>query len=195
MGAVEPVIPEYNRLFVDQEGFASGEFVYVPSIVPGLLQTSEYAAALTRVGQRPPLHRDRIVEFRETRQDRLRDAHEPLELAVVIDEHALGREVGGRDRLRVQLDELLRLAALDTVKVQVMPHSVPVHDGIAGMITLLDFADAQSIGKVEYPDGVVYVGDDHQVAGYHYRREQLRADALDVDASREVIAAGRAAMD
>jgi hypothetical protein len=191
----EPVIPEYNRLFVGLEGFAKSEFVYVPQIVPGLLQTLDYATALTNFGNVPPLHRDRIVEFREIRQDRLRATHEPLHLAVVIDEHALDREVGGRACLRGQLDRLLRMAILDTVTIRVMPNSVAVHDGVAGMRTLLDFADTQSIGNVEYPDGAVYIGDYHQVAGYHYRREQLCGAALDPDASREVIAARRAAMD
>lgn len=191
----EPVIPERGRLFYGLEGFATGEFVYVPSIIPGLLQTSDYAAELTKAGEVPPLHRDRIVEFREIRQDRLRAAHEPLNLTTVIDEHALYREVGGPDGLRAQLDHLLRMTRLDTVTVHVMPNSVAVHDGIAGKLTLLDFAATQSIGQVEYPDGAVYVGDYHQVAGYQYRRKQLCADALDVDASREVIAARRAAMD
>jgi hypothetical protein len=190
----EPVIPAHNRLFHGLEGFATGEFVYVPLIVPGLLQTPEYAASLIPVNQVSPLHRDRIVEFRRVRQARLRD-DEPLKLAVVIDEHALDRQVGGPDVLRSQLDHLLSVADLDTVRVQVMPDTQAVHDGIAGMLTLLDFADAQSVGLIEYVDGAVYVGDYHQVAGYHYRREQLCAAALDPRASREVIAARRAAMD
>jgi len=190
----EPVLPEHTRLFYGLEGFASGEFVYVPSIVPGLLQTADYAAALIPVNQVSPLHRDRIVEFRRIRQERLRD-EEPLNLAAVIDEHALYREAGGPDVLRAQLDHLLLLSRLENLSVQVMPNSVAVHDGLAGKLTLLDFADAQSIGQIEYADGAVYVGDYHQVAGYEYRREQLRAGALDVDASREVIAARRAAMD
>lgn len=101
----------------------------------------------------------------------------------------------GPDCVRDQLDHLSRMSRLDTVSVQILPNSVAVHDGIGGGLTLLDFADTQSIGKVEYPDGAVYVGDYHQVAGYHYRREQPRADALDADESREAVAARRAAMD
>ncbi len=191
----EPVIPEHNRLFVGLEGFASGEFVYVPSVVPGLLQTADYASALTKVGEQPVLHRARIVEFRKVRQERLREIEEPLHLAVVIDEHALDRPVGGRDGLRAQLDHLLQMAELHTVIVQIMPNAVAVHDGIAGPLTLLDFADTQSVGQIEYPDGSIYVGDYHQVAGYHHRREQLRADALDPTTSTTMIATRRAAMD
>jgi transcriptional regulator with XRE-family HTH domain len=191
----ERVIPEHNRLFYGLEGFATGEFVYVPQIVAGLLQTVGYATALTAMAAMPPPHRDRVVEFRQVRQERLHVTHEPLHFSTVIDEHALYREVGGRDCLRDQLDHLLRMCELPTVAVQVMPNAEAVHEGLAGMLTLLDFADAQSVGEVEYPDGAVYVGDYHQVAGYRYRREQLCRAALDIEASREVIAARRAAMD
>jgi len=96
----EPVIAEHHRLFFGLEGFASGVFVYVPSIMPGLLHTPGYASALIPVGQVPPLHHDRIVEFRQVRQQRLLDDEHPLALAVVIDEHALDRNVGGIACLR-----------------------------------------------------------------------------------------------
>jgi hypothetical protein len=191
----EPVVPEHQRLFVGLEGFAAGEFVYVPSIVPGLLQVADYADALVPVDQVSPLHRNRIVEFRKFRQERLRDPVDPLRLTVVIDEHALGRRVGGSDCLRAQLDHLLVMAALDTVTVHVMPNSTAVHGGLAGGLILLDFAQTQSIGQIEYPDGAIYIGDYHQVAGYHYRRQQLCADALDPAKSRDVIAARREAID
>ncbi|MGI5129082.1 helix-turn-helix domain-containing protein [Pseudonocardia sp. CA-107938] len=191
----EPVIPQWHRLFIGLEGFAAAEFEYEPLIVPGLLQTPDYAAALTGVGQVPPLHRDRIVEVRTVRQERLFDDAEPLSVSVVIEEHALDRQIGGSDCMRAQLDHLLEMAERPNVTLQVMPDAVPVHDGIAGKLILFDFADAQSIGYVEYADGAVYVGDYHQVAGYIYRREQLRAAALDRHSSREVISARRAAMD
>lgn len=188
-----PVIAEHDRLHFGLEGFASGAFVYVPSIVPGLLQTPAYSAALIGIDQVSPLHHDRIVEFRQVRQQRLLDDADPLQLSVVIDEHALDREVGGPDCLREQLDHLLVLGERDNVAVQVMPQEVAVHDGLAGPFELLDFAQAQSIGRVEYPDGAAYVEDYHQVAGYHHRRRTMRAAALDEQASREVITARRSA--
>lgn len=191
----KPVIADHDRLFVGLEGVATGEFNYVPSIVPGLLQTTDYAEALVGTDQVSPLHHDRIVEFRQVRQQRLADDEHPLRLAVVIDEHALHRPVGGVECLRAQLDHLLATSTRDTVSVQVMPDYVAVHDGLAGPFTLLDFAGLQSIGHVEYPDGAVYVADYHQVAGYHHRRKQLRATALDEAASRELIAARRAALE
>ncbi|MGH3566907.1 MAG: helix-turn-helix domain-containing protein [Pseudonocardia sp.] len=191
----EPVIPEHIRLFVGLEGFAAGEFVYVPLIIPGMLQVVGYAAALVDADQVSPLHHDRVVEFRQARQQRLLAAEEPLRLAVVIEEDALDRPVGGSDVMRAQLDHLLVMAERDNVTIQVMPRSVAVHDGIVGVFTLLDFAATQSIGYVAYPDGSVYVPEYHQVAGYLHRRGRLQADALSEGESREVIATRRAALD
>jgi transcriptional regulator with XRE-family HTH domain len=191
----KPVIPDYLQLFVGLEGFATSEFVYVPSIVPGLLQTAAYAMELIGANQVSPLHHERVVEFRRVRAQRLYDEDEPLELAVVIDEHALDRPVGGPECMREQLDHLLALSERTNVNVQVVPNTVAVHDGVAGPLNLLDFAGAQSIGYVEYPDGAAYVPDYHQVAGYHYRRTQLQGVALGLARSREVIVARREALD
>lgn len=191
----KPVIPEHSKLFFGLEGLAAAVFVYVPSIVPGLLHTPAYSGAQVSVGQVPPLHHDRIVEFRQVRQERLRDPDDPLMLQVVIDEHALGRPIGDVTVLRDQLDHLLAMSQRSNVSVRVMPDFVAVHDGLAGAFTVLDFAGLQSIGFVEYPDGAAYIEDYHAVAGYHHRRNQLRATALDETASREVITARRAALE
>ncbi len=191
----EPVIPEHYRLFVGMEGFASGEFVYTPLIVPGMLHTAGYASALVAADQVSPLHHGRVVELRLARQQRLLASENLLRLAVVIEEDAFHRPVGGPEVMRTQLDHLLAMAGRDNVTVQVMPRSVAVHDGIVGAFTLLDFAATQSIGYVEYPDGSAYVPEYHQVAGYLYRRDRLQAHALGVAESREMIAACRAALD
>jgi transcriptional regulator with XRE-family HTH domain len=191
----KPVIADHDKLFFGLEGFATTEFAYIPSVVPGLLQIPAYAAALIGTDQVSPLHHERIVEFRQVRQERLLDSDNPLNLEVVIDEHALGRPVGDTAVLRDQLDHLLAIGERSNVSIQVMPDHIAVHDGLAGPFKLLDFAGMQSIGCVEYPDGAVYVEDYHAVAGYHHRRKQLRATALDETASREVITARRAALE
>jgi transcriptional regulator with XRE-family HTH domain len=191
----EPVIPDHLKLFVGLEGFAASEFVYLPLIVPGLLQIAEYAGALVPADEVSPLHSHRVVDFRLARQQRLLAAENPLHLAVVLEESALDRPVGGPDVLRAQLDHLLAMSERDTMTIQVMPTEVAVHSGVVGGFNLLGFTATQSIGYVDYPDGSVYVPDYHQVAGYLYRRDSLQARALSVSESREVIRARRAAME
>ncbi|MDQ2708861.1 MAG: helix-turn-helix domain-containing protein [Actinomycetota bacterium] len=191
----EPVIPEHLKLFAGLEGFAAGEFVYLASVIPGLLQTADYSAALVDLAHAPPMVRDRVVEFRQARQQRLLADQNPLRLTVVIEEDALDRLVGGAEAMRAQLDHLLAMAERDNVTVRVMPRSVAVHDGLAGAFTLLDFAATQSIGYIEYPDGSVYIAEYHQVAGFLYLRDRLRAQASDAAQSLETIAARRAALE
>jgi transcriptional regulator with XRE-family HTH domain len=190
----KPIIPEHIQLYMGLEGYVSSQFIYQQLIIPGLLQTPGYIAAMVGADQVSPLHRDRIVEFRQIRQERLFADEDPMHLAVVIEEDALDRPVGGAEGMRAQLDHLLAVTDHNTITVQVMPRTTAVHDGIAGSFTLLDFATTQSIGYIEYPDGSTYIPDYHQVAGYLYRREHLQADALGVAESREVITAHRTAM-
>lgn len=190
----KPVIPEHYRLFVGLEGYANAEFGYVPMIIPGLLQTAQYARALVGADQVSPLHHDRVIEFRMIRQERMYATANSMEFGAVVEEDALNRLVGGVEVMREQLDHLLAASQHNNVTVQVMPRATAVHDGILGAFTVLDFEATQSIGFVPYPDGSTYVPGYHQVAGYLYRRDRLQALALDTVESREVITAYRAAL-
>ena len=107
-----PVIPESFRLFAGLEGFATAEFVYLPLIIPGLLQTADYAGALINSERVSPLSHARVIEFRQARQQRLLDEDDPLRLAVVIEEDALDRPVGGAEVMRAELDHLLAIGYL-----------------------------------------------------------------------------------
>jgi hypothetical protein len=59
-----------------------------------------------------------------------------------------------------------------------MPVTVAVHEGLDGEFLLLDFDEAQSIGYIEYPTGVIYVQDQDQVGVYFCRSESDSTDAI-----------------
>lgn len=187
----KPVIPEQARLFIGLEGLASTAFGYQPLVVPELLQVRGYAAALVGPSAGSPVVRDRVVELRQARQQRLFDDERPLHGTAVIDEEALDRQVGGPSVLREQLDHLLALGERCTV--QVIPRSVAVHDGLDGGFTVLDFEAARPVTYLSGPEHGVYLSEPHAVAGYLYRRERLRSAALTPAESRTLIAARRAA--
>ncbi|MET9834603.1 DUF5753 domain-containing protein [Streptomyces sp. NPDC006385] len=93
------------------------------AFIPGLFQTPDYARAVA-VGPgswEDPREIEPFVEARLTRQARLRSEN-PLELWAVIHEGALRQLVGGRDVMRQQLGHLLDVAALDTVRIQVVSY-------------------------------------------------------------------------
>ena len=190
------VVPDWLRTFVGLEGLASACFVYEPLLLHGLLQTRAYARALLADPLRVPVvDVERVVELRLARAQRLHDPESPLHYEAVIEETILHRMVGGPAVMAEQLDHLLALSALPTVGIRVMPLAVPVHDGLDGEFTLLDFDTARSIGYVEFQDGAVYVQDPDRIGGYRTAAVRLRAAALSEDASLEVIRSRRAELD
>lgn len=188
-------LPKWFQTFVGLEGLAASAFTYEPLLLPGQLQTANYAAGLLVDNLRvPPMDAPQVVRARMARQ-RLTDDTHPLRLRAVIEEYVLDRVVGGPQVMRAQLEHLLALMQRDNVELHVMPVSVAVHDGLDGDFLLLDFDEAQSIGYVEYPAGALYIQDQDQVAMYALSTDRLCAAALSVSDSAAAVAARIAALD
>lgn len=172
------VVPDWFRTFVGLEGLAEAEFVFEPIMVPGLLQTEEYAQAITEAtGFVRRDHSERFVAFRRTRAQRLAN-DEPLTLHAVIGEAALRLNVGTPEVRRTQLRHLLALAKLPTVTIQVLRPEDGPHVANTGQFVVLDFAQAQSIAYSERIDGAVYVQDQDDAHTYKMAVENLRSVAV-----------------
>lgn len=170
-------VPDWFGTFVGLEGLARGVFTYATMALEGQLQTREYAAALLVNNARvSPAEAGQVVRARMARQ-RLTEPG-PLEYHAVVEEQVLHRTVGGAKVMVAQLERLLELVERDNVTLQVMPTAVAVHDGLDGPFSILDFAEARSIGYVEYRDGGVYVQDPNQVEVYNLVAERLSERAL-----------------
>ncbi|MGH8883211.1 MAG: DUF5753 domain-containing protein [Stackebrandtia sp.] len=182
-------VPQWFKTFIGLEGLAATEFTYEPLLLPGQLQTPDYAAGLLVGNLRvAPADAPQVVRARMARQ-RLTDDTNPLRFRAVIEQYVRDRIVGGPQVMRAQLEHLLTLMQRDNVELHVMPVSVTVHDGLDGDFILLDFDEAQSIGYVEYPAGALYVQDQDQVTAYTLSADRLCAAALSVSDSADAIAA------
>ncbi|OLT13153.1 Cro/Cl family transcriptional regulator [Pseudonocardia sp. CNS-139] len=182
-------VPQWFKTFIGLEGLAAAEFTYEPLVLPGQLQTPEYAMAMLDGNIRvPPMEAAQVVRARMARQ-RLTDDTNPLRFSAVLEEYVLQRMVGGPAVMRAQLEHLLVLAQRDNVDLLVMPASVAVHDGLDGDFMLLDFDEAQSIGYIEYPTGALYLQEPEQIAVYQLSAERLRAAALSASDSADLISA------
>ncbi|MGH3564437.1 MAG: helix-turn-helix domain-containing protein [Pseudonocardia sp.] len=189
------VLTDWFKTFIGLEGLAAAEFTYEPLLLPGQLQTPDYAAALLVGNLRvPPMDAPQVVRARMARQ-RLTDDIGPLRFRAVLEQYVLDRVVGGPQVMRAQLEHLLALTRRNNVELHVMPVDVAVHDGLDGDFLLLDFDEAQSIGYIEYPTGALYVQDQDQVGVYALSAGRLCAAALPVADSAELIAARLAALD
>lgn len=179
-------------VYIGLETDAASLRVYDPQIVPGLLQTPRYAEALI-TGALPETAASDVekrVNVRLRRQERILTADQPLRLWAVIDEAALRRVVGDRQLMREQLEHLVEQSQLPHVTVQILPFDMGAHPGISGHYAILEFPDAAD-SSVVYIEGVtsdLYLEKANDVQKYSVMYEHLRAQALNVEASRHFIA-------
>lgn len=175
------VVPDWLATFVGLEGLASAEFVWEPLALPGMLQIPEYAEALLVDHLHfAPVDVPQVINLRMARQELL-TGDEPLHFSTVIEEKTLDRMVGGPKVMRRQLERLLELHEQPNIDLYVI--NVPVHDGLDGEFTLLDFKEAQSIAYAEIQDGAVYVQDQDRVSKYAMTRKRMcSASVSPVDA-------------
>ena len=182
------VVPDWLKTFVGLEGLAATEFVFEPIIIPGLLQTEQYAAAVTaRTPRVRADHSERFVGFRIARTRRLTDPERPLKLHAVLTEGALRLAVGDRELRQAQLQHLLDLAELPTVTIQVIRPEDGPHTALTGQFVVLGFETVRSIGYVELHDGAVYLQDADQVQTYTMVANDLQRAALDPEPSMAFI--------
>lgn len=164
---------------------------YETMVVPGLLQTLDYARAILRVGRPdlPPQQIERWVEFRMARQALLTQDHPPA-FSTVLEESVLLRPVGGSSAMRQQLHRLADMAALPTMTLQVLPLRVGEHVGMSGPFTLYRFANPEDpdVVYLEHPRGDLYLESPEQVEPYGSAFERLRALALSTEDSVTLIA-------
>jgi len=178
-------------VYIGLETDAASLRVYDPQVVPGLLQTREYAEALITgaLPESAPADVEKRVQVRLRRQERISAAENPLRLWAVLDEAALRREVGNKQVMIGQLEGLIEMSQLPHVTVQVIPFAMGAHPGVSGQYAILEFPDAAD-SSVVYIEGVtsdLYLEKAQDVQKYSVMYEHLRAQALNADQSREFI--------
>ncbi|MCX4666376.1 helix-turn-helix domain-containing protein [Streptomyces sp. NBC_01381] len=179
-------------VYIGLETDAASLRVYDPQVVPGLLQTRAYAEALITgaLPETTPTDIEKRVQVRVRRQERISAPENPLRLWTVLDESALRRVVGSKHLMRDQLEHLVEQSQLPHVTVQVIPFDMGAHPGLNGQYAILEFPDAAD-SSVVYIEGVtsdLYLEKANDVQQYSVMYEHLRAQALNVDHSRQLIA-------
>jgi transcriptional regulator with XRE-family HTH domain len=179
---------EYTTL-IGMEAEARSIFSWAPLVVPGLLQTADYAREVTngyleKIAPVSPAETRRRVEARLARQQVLtRD--NPLQFSVVLDESVLYRRFGNRKIMRSQLKHLLELDH-DNITLRILPLDGP-HPIGTGAFVLLQFGE---IHEATYQD-VVYLEDltsggyvESENETFRYRRAFDRLYELAMDDTR-----------
>lgn len=182
--------PDQFDLYIGLESGATRIESYDALVLNGLVQTAEYAEALLRGhGQGlPEAEVRRRLRLRLRRRDLL-TAESPTQLWLVISQQVLETPVGGPEVMRGQLAQLLELAALPNVDVQVLPRSVVPHPGLHGAFTIMSFPIPGDAGLVYVETRVrgLYFEQPHELQEYAQVLNHLRVLARPPEESSRLI--------
>lgn len=138
--------------FVAHEGKAAEIRLYEVGVIPGLLQTAEYAAVLAasevRRGAITPEQGEQRIELITARQSSLDRTPPPLVFAV-IDESCLRRPIGDGSVMAAQFARLIEFAKLPNTVVQVAPFDMGDRRPFNLPVTMLTLPDRSVVSYAE----------------------------------------------
>jgi hypothetical protein len=173
-----PIVPSWFDKFLGLQEAASLIRTYEVQLVPGLLQTEEYAHAVTVSGVplAGPEEVSARVGLRKRRQELLHRSISPT-LWAVVDWSVLHRPLGSSGLMRRQLEHLIAMSSSPNIKLQVLP---PDCLAIGTPVTLLRFGlpDLPDVVYLEHPTGANYIDKPEDTAQYRSMLDHLSMTAL-----------------
>lgn len=184
------LLPASYLDFISLEAEACRARTLETTVVPGLLQTPEYARAVTRaaLGDPAPELVEQLVRVRMARQSVLRTAR-PLELCAILDEAVLRHEVGGPEIMAGQLRHLRDSTSLPHVRLHILPFTGGNHMGVTGPFVILSFPRIADLDVVviDHLTSSLYLERQEDLWAYGSAFTKLRAHALSHENSLEFI--------
>ncbi len=187
---------DYRDVFGDSEypGYeadAVGIRLYMPLILPGLLQTPAYTERILAVGCRPAGWRERALEARLRRQEILeRSGGSVPELIAVITEASLLYRWGTPAERHAQLHHLIEMSRRPHIELRVLRLADGLHPGMSSLISIFDFpGDEPSMVFLENDAGLEEVSTPEEVDAYVTIFGRIRDAALDAPATTALLKA------
>ncbi|WP_407700357.1 helix-turn-helix domain-containing protein [Streptomyces beihaiensis] len=187
-------MPEIDQFALWSEDYMKHEWealaisFYANQVLPGLLQTENYARAV--LGERVPAYDQDEIETktagRVDRREILRRKAPPT-LSFVVWEPVLDLKVGGPQVGREQLRQLRADAHLPAISLQFMPMDSPSHAGLNGPFILLETPDHQHLAYLETQRGSQWVSDPDEVSILARKYAMLRTQALTTQQSLSLL--------
>ncbi|RII13918.1 Helix-turn-helix protein [Streptomyces sp. YIM 130001] len=189
--AYKGLLPPEYRDYISLEAQACRISTLETSVVPGLLQTPDYARAVTRAALDglPQSRIDKFVEVRLARQEVL-NGDPPLELSAVLDEAVLRRPVGGYRVMARQLQWLGEVARRPHVSLQVLPFAAGAHIGLTGPFVIFSFPDIADLDVVvlDHLTSSLYLERKEDLKAYSEAFNSLQEHALSAQDTLDFIA-------
>ncbi|MFF9199502.1 Scr1 family TA system antitoxin-like transcriptional regulator [Streptomyces sp. NPDC014779] len=178
----------YFHEVAELEAVATKLCEFAPTVVPGLLQTAEYARAVT-LGGNPVASDDYIeekVSSRLKRQEILRDATGP-EYWAILHENVVRTPMGGSTTMAEQLEHIATLVRNRRAVVAVVPREAGAHAWMTGTLKLMEFEDQPPTAYTETEFSGTLLDDPAVVKAAQRAYDLLRVAALSPKASLALI--------
>lgn len=141
--------------YIGHEDAAVRSYSFQPILVPGLLQTDEYAIEVLRVmrGSKDPQRINGLVELRIARQERVFARGDEIRLSYLIDESVVRRVVGGPEVMKRQVRHLIDECRRENLSIRIIPFGTGVYRSMRVPFVVLEFSDPEeeAVLYLEYP--------------------------------------------
>lgn len=181
-------LPEDWQTWADFEDEASGLLHYQPLMIPGLLQTPEYARAIIKATGHglSDDQVDALVSSRMARQGLLSRTR-PLRLHAIIEQSVLERPFGDPGTRTRQLRHLADAAERPNITIQVIPTEAALHSGLNGPFVILGYDDDPSLVLLENKITSLFLDEDEQIDVFEETWAELAALAFDITETAEFL--------
>ncbi|WP_181188470.1 helix-turn-helix domain-containing protein [Actinopolyspora mortivallis] len=181
-------VSDWARSYVGMEAGASEILLFAEELIPGLLQTEDYAREVAKASVLAKASDiDQLVKRRVERREKLY-GETPPRLSVILGEAALKRLIGGATVMHEQLELLRELADLQHVTLQVLPFSAGSHASLGTSFTILRLYNNRK--RTVYLEDITsadYLDRPHHLDTYTLVYERLRMDALGLNESKSML--------
>ena len=182
------ILPDWFQSYVGMEEAATSIRAYEPQVIPGLLQTPQYTAAVLAVCDIPLGEAERHVILRKERQRRFAEGR--LKLWAIVEETALRRPVGSTEILRDQLRYLVGLTGRRNLTLQIIRDGMGGHAVPSGF-SILRFGDADlpDVAYLEHLTSALYFDKKSDVDRYLLAMERLSVISAKPDETPGILTA------
>lgn len=182
-------LPEQWQTLIEWEDTATSLMHYQPLVVPGILQTPDYARAVIKQTADRDLSESELDTKVAARLGRQGILSRPLppDLHVVLYEPALSVPVGGPAVMARQLRHLLEMARRPRVTIQVVPFVAGPHSGLEGPFVMMDFSADPPLVHLENRVMSIFLEEEPHIATYRLAWQRILTKALSPERSAKVI--------
>jgi transcriptional regulator with XRE-family HTH domain len=182
-----PGIPQQLAAVVESERAATEITEWSPMILPGLLQTAEYARAVAAANELEKHEIESRVMVKLSRREVLAK-RKPVQYEVLIGEGVLLEPFAPSEVMIEQLRYLLSMSEKRNIELRVVPRGAGWHPGTAGPFILYQFPDASPVLYFEHYSSGAFVPDEDEIKAYRKAVRMIRDVGLSASDSMKLIA-------